>query len=207
MEFFSLDILHIIFSFCDFRTLNSIKNTNKNFFKKIKESFILEYDCKKLEFVKDILQKTKFKKVFMNELNKDVIFNLRYLDIKNRISYDGFINFIEKKDFDQLNTNIVYGYDFHDRFFISILFHTTYKNRIYYKILTIFQRYSNNENYYISSQDKLYNYPFNEKIYVINDKIHSLNENFIKDIFSLLNKKKLIVEKKYKSYIYNFDKL
>jgi len=206
MDFLPLNVLVILLTYCDYYTLISMKYINKNFYKIFELYLHGIYRSKKLEFVKNSLQKNKFKSFFIKELNEDIILNLRYLNIKNKISYNGYIDFIEKKDFDKLNTNIVYGYDMHDRFFLSFLFYTKYKERVYFKILTIFQRYSNDENFYISCQDKLYNYPYNEKLYVINDKIYSFNEGFIKNVFSLLNNNILITQNKYNNYILFFDK-
>jgi len=206
MDFLPLNVLVILLTYCDYYTLISMKYINKNFYKIFELYLHGIYRSKKLEFVKNSLQKNKFKSFFIKELNEDIILNLRYLNIKNKISYNGYIDFIEKKDFDKLNTNIVYGYDMHDRFFLSFLFYTKYKERVYFKILTIFQRYSNDENFYISCQDKLYNYPYNEKLYVINDKIYSFNEGFIKNVFSLLNNNILVTQNKYNNYILFFDK-
>jgi len=206
MENITLDILNNVILYCDFKTLNSIKNINKFFFNVITFTFENIYRSKKLKYVKNILHINKFKIFFMDRLSDDNILNLRQFNIKNRISYTGYIDFIQKKDFDKLNTNIIYGYDMHDRFFLSFLFYTKYKNNIYYKILTIFQRYSNDENFYVTCQDKLYNYPYVEKLYILNNTIYSFNDQFIKDIFSLLNDKKLIIKNKNHNYIIYFDK-
>jgi len=59
----------------------------------------------------------------------------RYVDVNTRVGHTGYIDFIEKSDF--VDTNIIYGYDSYDRFFMSIL----YLKNGNPQIMTLFQRF------------------------------------------------------------------
>ena len=61
------------------------------------------------------------------------------IDVNTRVGHTGYIDFIEESDFP--NTNIVYGYDSYDRFFLSILFLKNGKKQI----MTLFQRYQEDD--------------------------------------------------------------
>jgi hypothetical protein len=200
-----INVYEIIFSYLDYENLIKLSYINKNFRFLINIIFKNYNKYLKIKYIRFKLKENRFKLFFLKELKNDVILKLRFLNIKNKLSYTGYIDFIEKKDFDKLNTKILYGYDIHDRFFISFLFCIKYKKKIYNKIMTIFQRYIDDINYYLSCQDKLLNYPCNEKLYVKDNKIYSYNENFIKDVFTLLNNKKVIINENKNVYTYFFD--
>jgi len=59
----------------------------------------------------------------------------QYIDVNTRVGHTGYIDFIEESDFK--NTNLIYGYDSYDRFFMSILFLKNGRKQI----MTLFQRY------------------------------------------------------------------
>lgn len=204
MQKLPLIIIEKILIQSDIITIHNLSFTNKYFYFIIKEIFIHYFNFKKLAYVKSYLLNKKCKLFLIKLFKDDVIINLRYLDIKNRISLNGCINFINKCDFDNLNTNILYGYDIHDRFFFSFIFFTFIKNKKYYKIITIYQRYIDND-LYLSSQDKLISYPYIEKFIIKKDKVYSYNKYYLKDIIKLINDKCISLYDNKKRYTYYFD--
>jgi hypothetical protein len=83
-------------------------------------------------------------KVYINE-NIDI----KKIDIKNKSGDTGYIDFIIKEDF-PVGSNVVYGYDKFNRFFLSVLYCET-KRPEYYHVMTIFERYSNDPHLIVSA--------------------------------------------------------
>jgi len=73
--------------------------------------------------------------------------NIKNIDIGNNKGLKDYIDFLDIDNFD--NSNVVFGYDVYNRFFISVI----YKNVNYPKyplIMTIFQRYTYEKYFYVS---------------------------------------------------------
>lgn len=79
--------------------------------------------------------------------------NSQNINIGDKYGMTGYIDFIQPHYFINANykTNIIYGHDSIDRFFISILYTDQLTNN--QKIVTFFQRYSTDSTYYVSCQN------------------------------------------------------
>jgi hypothetical protein len=88
---------------------------------------------------------------FHNYLQND---NMKEYNVKSRMGTTGYIDYITEEDFTLAKTNIIYGYDQANRFFVSIM----YKNLSVIeeeqpRIMTIFQRYTNENYFFVSCGD------------------------------------------------------
>ena len=79
--------------------------------------------------------------------------NSKNISIGDKFGLTGYIDFIESRHFinDNFKTNIIYGHDNINRFFISVLYKNLVTDKI--QIVTFFQRYSTDSRYYVSCQD------------------------------------------------------
>lgn len=79
--------------------------------------------------------------------------NSQNINIGDKCGMTGYIDFIQPIDFinENYETNIIYGHDSIERFFISILYTDQLTNN--QKIVTFFQRYSTDSRYYVSCQN------------------------------------------------------
>jgi hypothetical protein len=144
------DIFNLVVDKCNINSINLLKNTSLKINEIIDKSII----SKKIkEYFPIYLHK------FIN-FNKFIIIAVN-LDLGNKIGFTGYIDFITKKNFinDNYKTNILFGYDSTNRFFISILydvFSLDLKNKIKENnIVTYFQRYSDYKYGYVSCQNTL----------------------------------------------------
>ncbi len=143
------DIFNLIVEKCDIKTINLLYNTNIVLNKIINKSII---EKKIKEYFPIYLHKfIDFNKFILNAVN---------LDLGDKIGFTGYIDFISKKNFinDDYKTNILFGFDCTNRFFISILydvFSIDNKKIKENKIVTFFQRYSDNKYSYVSCQNTL----------------------------------------------------
>lgn len=144
------DIFNLVVDNCDIKTINLLNNTSL----KINEIIDKAIIAKKIkEYFPIYLHKfINFNKFTINAIN---------IDLGDKIGFTGYIDFITKINFinDNYKTNILFGYDKANRFFISILydvFSLDLKNKIKEnKIVTFFQRYSDNKYGYVSCQNTL----------------------------------------------------
>jgi hypothetical protein len=85
--------------------------------------------------------------------SSNFMLNSRYINIGDKCGMTGYIDFIQPIDFinENYNTNIIYGHDSIERFFISILYTDQLANK--QKIVSFFQRYSTDSRYYVSCQN------------------------------------------------------
>ena len=142
----STDLVEKILNNCDYNTILNYYKTNK-----------IQYSIKNMELLerkKQInLLKNNFPIFFHNIINFDSIIHAAKINLNNRMGFTGYIDFISYNDFKENHSNILYGYDCVNRFFISIMydvdsniFHKKPKN----KIITFFQRYSDNNKIYVN---------------------------------------------------------
>ena len=118
--------------------------TSKNISKQLYDiPYHIKYDfCKK--------KLKEYPSQFFDYFNPIKLYNIKKIDLGNRVGYTQYIDFINLSDFIKYNTNILRGIDIFNRPFLSILYNMnsyTEKNKIIilrnnYKIITLFQRYS-----------------------------------------------------------------
>lgn len=142
----STDLLERILNKCDYNTIINYYVTNKTQYS-IKNMELLERK-KKIELIKN-----NFPKIFHNIINFDSIIHAVKINLDDRIGFTGYIDFISYNDFKKNNSNILYGYDCVNRFFISIMYDVDsniFHNKLNNKIITFFQRYSDNKRFYVN---------------------------------------------------------
>ena len=102
------DIKYNLIRYLDFEILNTFKpeisKENKIYLSKYKQYLI----------------RKKFPEIIINNLNDEILFSMKEINIGDKDGYTGYIDFLNSKYF--IDTNIVYGYDKYNRFFISILY-------------------------------------------------------------------------------------
>ena len=139
------DIFNLVVDKCNINSINLLNNTSLKINEIIDKSII----SKKIkEYFPDYLHKfIDYNKFIINAVN---------LDLGDKFGFTGYIDFISKKNFinDNYKTNILFGYDSANRFFISILYDISTVDNIKkeYNIVTFFQRYTENIYGYVSCQ-------------------------------------------------------
>ena len=111
------------------------------------------------EIIDDDIKVQKIKEIIPEFFHRYIDFKISHIlkakniNIGNKYSFTGYIDFIRFNNFsnDDYKTNIVYGYDNVDRFFISILYKDMLTNEN--KIVSFFQRYGCDKSYYVSCQN------------------------------------------------------
>lgn len=105
------------------------------------------------EFMEILMIKKKLKKYEDYKL----LFTAKKINIGLQVGGTGYIDFITPSYFN--NTNIIYGYDRYDRFFISIMYDRINNNKkTTNNVITFFQRYSDNGYYYVNGGQSFYGY-------------------------------------------------
>ena len=99
----------------------------------------------------------------------------------------GYIDFIDKKFFPN-GSNIIYGVDRYNRFFMSILYSDA-DNINNLQVMTIFERYTNSNNLIVSAGSRF----MEDYVSVWNQRHNSMDQQ-IKDFFTLINKSTVDVE-------------
>ena len=156
----STDLLERILNKCDYNTIINYYVTNKTQYS-IKNMELLERK-KQIELIKN-----NFPKIFHNIINFDSIIHAVKINLDDRIGFTGYIDFISYNDFKKNNSNILYGYDCVNRFFISIMYDVDsniFHNKLNNKIITFFQRYSDNKRFYVNCNTSFI-YSDKKKIY------------------------------------------
>jgi len=136
------DLINNIAYQCDIDTITKLAQTKKEISDMIDKNIIIEK-------IKEIFP--KFFHKYIN-FNSKYLVNAKHMDIPNKCSFTGYIDFIQLENFvnDNYKTNILYGYDNYSRFYISILYRDLIINNI--KIVTFFQRYIEQKSYFVSCQ-------------------------------------------------------
>jgi len=137
------ELINLVASKCDLYDLEKLECVSKNIKNMIDDNV-------KIEKMKEVIPQLLHKYI---NFNSKFMLNSKNINIGDRFGFTGYIDFFRKSDFitDSYRTNIIYGYDNADRFFISIL----YKNQLNdsEKIVTFFQRYTTQSNFYVSCQN------------------------------------------------------
>jgi len=128
---------------CDVNSLCKLRLTSKEI------RNVIDFDAIKILYIKSVIPE------FIHEyidFNSNFMLNSQHVDIGTKFGI-GYIDFFQPNDFINNNykTNIIYGYDHMSRFFISILYKDLIDSKN--KIVTFFQRYSENPPYYVSCQN------------------------------------------------------
>jgi hypothetical protein len=126
------------------------------------------------------------------------IFNIKHIDTRKRRGMTDYIDFLNYNDFHDNKTNILCGYDYYSRFFISIMYDKktcgTIKNNC---ITTLFQRYKNNNFLYVSCGDAISGYDYVSVLRMDN----YFGYEYHKLFFHLLSNNEIIIKKKNNKYI------
>lgn len=150
-------------------------------------NLISNYDKFKLDYIKNKL--SIYPLILINLLDPIKLYNIKTINIGNRCGFTDYIDFLRKKDFQ--NTNLIKGIDMYNRPFISILYNIVSLNnkteKLYPRVLTIFQRYSDCKYRYVYGGDHI---PGTSSVLLILD-----DTIFTDDIFlifiELINNKKV----------------
>jgi len=137
------ELMNVIAEKCDLRSIDRLGQVSKEILNVI--------DITNIKI-------SKIKKIIPEFLSKYIDFNSKYMlnsiniDIGNKFGITGYIDFFRNNHFsnDEYTTNIIYGYDNIQRFFISVRYKDMITNK--HKIVTFFQRYPMDNNYYVSCQ-------------------------------------------------------
>ena len=129
---------------CDNYSLSNLRLTSKE----IKN--MIDINTMKILHMKSVIPTIIHKYI---NFNSTFMLNSQHIDIGDKCGMTGYIDFIKSSDFINQNykTNIIYGYDDMSRFFISILYNDQLTNKT--KIVTFFQRYTEDLRYYVSCQN------------------------------------------------------
>ena len=142
-DIFIPELMNLVATKCDMDTLQKLCGVSKNM-----ESMI-DNDVK-IKKIKEIIP--DFLHMYI-DFNSKYMLNSKNINIGDKYGMTGYIDFISSSHFINENdkTNIVYGYDNAKRFFISILYKDLLHNKI--KIVTFFQRYTNETRFFVSCQN------------------------------------------------------
>jgi hypothetical protein len=199
---FSNHLLSIICSYLRIYDIECLIKTYNN-----KE--LIEINKKRIEnFIKNkmIYQKMNIPSIIKYHINKNNLYEKKIdyelysniiqakdVNLQKRRGYTDYIDFIQKDDFD--NTNIIYGTDCYKRFYIAVLFDkisdsTITKNNI----AVFFQRYYDDEFYFVSCMDSFVAY---HTCQTQNVNCTILN-NYYQSLFKLIkNKNHILINSEY----------
>jgi hypothetical protein len=150
----------------------NLYKTSKNISEKLQDiPYHIKYD-----FCKNKLNKYPSK--FFDYFNIIKLYKTKQIDLGNRVGHTQYIDFINLSDFKKYETNTLRGIDIYNRPFLSLLYNNN-------KILTLFQRYSDNKYNWTIGGDQLLGKHISS-IY-FNDTISYEQDepiNIIKDLFN-----------------------
>ena len=171
----------------------NLYKTSKNISEKL---YDIPYHIK-YEFCKNKLN--KYPNKFFDYFNIIKLYKTKQIDLGNRVGYTYYIDFINLSDFKKYETNILRGIDIFNRPFLSLL----YNNK---KILTLFQRYSDNKyNWTIGGDHLLGKYISNINFYDTISYEHNEAINIIKDLFNNDKTSYNYEDYKHNLYVYNLE--
>lgn len=132
------DIVEHIINKCDLRSLECLSSVSKHT-REIthKPRIKLQIDICFPEFFKTYIDYTKLASLSPRQITNDP-----------RCGITGYIDYLTFNDFDRRKTNILYGWDTNNRFFISTMYTQGEKPKRY--IATFFQRYTTSPYFYVS---------------------------------------------------------
>jgi len=137
------ELINLVASKCDLNNLEKLECVSKNIKNMIDDNV-------KIEKMKEVIPQLLHRYI---NFNSEFMLNSKCINIGDRYGFTGYIDFITNSDFinDNYKTNIIYGYDNVDRFFISILYRNQVTDSL--KIVTFFQRYSIDSSFYVCCQN------------------------------------------------------
>jgi hypothetical protein len=137
------ELINLVATKCDIHTLNKLCSVSKNM------ENMIDNDIK-IKKIKEIIP--NFLHAYI-DFNSKYMLNAKNINIGDTYGMTGYIDFISLNHFINENdkTNIVYGYDNSNRFFISLLYKDILNDKN--KIVTFFQRYTNEHRYFVSCQN------------------------------------------------------
>ena len=132
------DIVEHIINKCDLRSLECLSSVSKHT-REITHQLRIKLQIEKYfpEFFKTYIDYTKLTSLSPRQISNDP-----------RCGITGYIDYLTFNDFDRRKTNILYGWDTHNRFFISTMYTQGEKPKRY--IATFFQRYTTSPYFYVS---------------------------------------------------------
>ena len=158
------NILQTSNKFNNLKTINQINHIIKTYLEDVNNYKILLNNISP-EFI-EILKHKIFPK---NYSKYRLLFNAKKIDIDSNTGSTGYIDFLRPNHFN--STNIIYGYDCYNRFFISIIYDKKVNNIVTTNnVITFFQRYSDNDYFYVNGGQSFYgtsvisNFNFNDKL-------------------------------------------
>jgi hypothetical protein len=163
--------------------------TSKNISKELYDiPYHIKYDfCKK--------RLNEYPSQFFDYFNPIKLYNTKKINLGNRIGSTHYIDFINLSDFKKNNTNILRGIDIFNRPFLSLLYNDnlrssidelnvdkSFKNK---KIITLFQRYSDNKYNWTIGGDQLVG-KYISSLYFDYNILYKSDEpiNILKDLFN-----------------------
>jgi hypothetical protein len=156
----------------------NLYKTSKNI---SKELYDIPYHIK-YDFCKDNLN--IYPSRFFDYFDPIKLYKTKKIYLGNRVGYTQYIDFINFSDFKKYETNILRGIDIFNRPFLSLLYNDNY-NYNKKKILTLFQRYSDDKYKWTVGGDQLVGKDISA-IYFNDNVVYENDEpiNIIKDLFN-----------------------
>ena len=135
------DIAEHIINKCDLRSLECLSSVSKHT-REITHQQLIKLQIEECfpEFFKSYIDYTKLASLSPRKMLNDP-----------RCGITGYIDYLTFNDFDRRKTNILYGWDTHNRFFISTMYTRDDKPKRY--IATFFQRYTSSPGFYVSCEN------------------------------------------------------
>ena len=137
------DIFENVMTKCNLREVECLSAVNKQ-----------THEMTQIQLAKLKIDKltSDFPYFFKNHIDfkKLALLSPRLIVNDHRYGATGYIDYITHRDFDTHNTNILYGYDSYNRFFISTMYIYLDKEDPQRRIATFFQRYSDSRTFYVS---------------------------------------------------------
>ncbi len=132
------DIAEHIINKCDLRSLECLSSVSKHT-REITQQQLIKLQIEEFfpNFFKSYIDYTKLASLSPRHITNDLRFGIT-----------GYIDYITFNDFDRRKTNILYGWDINNRFFISTMYIHGEKPKRY--IATFFQRYTTSPYFYVS---------------------------------------------------------
>lgn len=146
---------------------------------------------KKYKYIEKIFPSFIFNSINDKSNNLDLtnfkyLINAKNVSLENKTGITSYIDFITKKYF--IDTNIIYGYDCFNRFFISLLYDNESKKN---NIITFFQRYSDDKYLYVNCMNTFLNIITTH--YFLNENIIDLQFRIFCDLIKFGESKKTYV--------------
>lgn len=178
IENLPINIILKIYYYCDYKTLKNIRESSTLLSNYLIKYYLSEFIDKKIKYKKEKLIKNNFPINFINSFPEEVLIRCK----KSTLSID-YIDSIDESYFK--SSPYIYGSYSNSRFFFSVLLTCCINDYKYYKPITILQRYTDDENLYIS----LINLKIEDYYFIETFNVKSYDENFFKYFLKILKNK------------------